>query len=137
MLRMCVYMHFRFVKNHPIRILKDGPSFLRRFCHSSTRPPAPVATRPITGFRHNRPAPASSPPPRLRLPPLLLDNSFNRRPGAHLHSGVDLEQRLSDDLCVGHLAVRTNIRPRRALPRRCTGSAPGRVGTRTPRPWTG
>jgi hypothetical protein len=25
MLRMCVYMHSRFVKNHPIRILKDGP----------------------------------------------------------------------------------------------------------------
>jgi hypothetical protein len=25
MLRMCVYMHPRFVENHPIRILKDGP----------------------------------------------------------------------------------------------------------------
>jgi hypothetical protein len=25
MLRMCVYMHSRFIKNHPIRILKDGP----------------------------------------------------------------------------------------------------------------
>jgi hypothetical protein len=25
MLCMCVYMHFRFVENHPIRILKDGP----------------------------------------------------------------------------------------------------------------
>jgi hypothetical protein len=25
MLRMCVYMHSRFVKNHPILILKDGP----------------------------------------------------------------------------------------------------------------
>jgi hypothetical protein len=25
MLRMCVYMHYRFVKNHPIRILEDGP----------------------------------------------------------------------------------------------------------------
>jgi hypothetical protein len=25
MLRMCVYMHSRFVKNHPIQILKDGP----------------------------------------------------------------------------------------------------------------
>jgi hypothetical protein len=25
MLRMCVYMHSRFVENHPIRILKDGP----------------------------------------------------------------------------------------------------------------
>jgi hypothetical protein len=22
---MCVYMHSRFVENHPIRILKDGP----------------------------------------------------------------------------------------------------------------
>jgi hypothetical protein len=25
MLRMCVYMHSRFVKNHPIQILEDGP----------------------------------------------------------------------------------------------------------------
>jgi hypothetical protein len=25
MLRMCVYMHSRFVENHPIWILKDGP----------------------------------------------------------------------------------------------------------------
>jgi hypothetical protein len=25
MLRMCVYMHFRFVENHPIWILEDGP----------------------------------------------------------------------------------------------------------------
>jgi hypothetical protein len=25
MLHMCVYMHSRFVENHPIRILKDGP----------------------------------------------------------------------------------------------------------------
>jgi hypothetical protein len=25
MLRMCVYMHSHFVKNHPIRILEDGP----------------------------------------------------------------------------------------------------------------
>jgi hypothetical protein len=25
MLRMCVYMHSRFVKNHPIRILEDRP----------------------------------------------------------------------------------------------------------------
>jgi hypothetical protein len=24
MLRMCVYMHSRFVENHPIRILEDG-----------------------------------------------------------------------------------------------------------------
>jgi hypothetical protein len=25
MLRMCVYMHSRFIENHPIRILEDGP----------------------------------------------------------------------------------------------------------------
>jgi hypothetical protein len=25
MLRMCVYMHSRFVENHMIRILEDGP----------------------------------------------------------------------------------------------------------------
>jgi hypothetical protein len=25
MLRMCVYMHSRFVENHPIRVLKDRP----------------------------------------------------------------------------------------------------------------
>jgi hypothetical protein len=25
MLRMCVYMHSRFVENHPIGILEDGP----------------------------------------------------------------------------------------------------------------
>jgi hypothetical protein len=25
MLHMCVYIHSRFIKNHPIRILKDGP----------------------------------------------------------------------------------------------------------------
>jgi hypothetical protein len=25
MLHMCVYMHYCFVKNHLIRILKDGP----------------------------------------------------------------------------------------------------------------
>jgi hypothetical protein len=25
MLRMCVYIHSRFVENHPIRILEDGP----------------------------------------------------------------------------------------------------------------
>jgi hypothetical protein len=25
MLRMCVYMYSRFIENHPIRILKDGP----------------------------------------------------------------------------------------------------------------
>jgi hypothetical protein len=25
MIRMCVYMHSRFIKNHPIRILEDGP----------------------------------------------------------------------------------------------------------------
>jgi hypothetical protein len=38
MLRMCVYMHFCFVENHPIRILEDGPfisegvlSHLRRY----------------------------------------------------------------------------------------------------------
>jgi hypothetical protein len=24
MLRMCVYMHSRFIENHPIRILEDG-----------------------------------------------------------------------------------------------------------------
>jgi hypothetical protein len=32
MLRMCVYMHSRFVENHRIRILEDWPSFLRWFC---------------------------------------------------------------------------------------------------------
>jgi hypothetical protein len=25
MLRMCVYMHSRFIGNHPIQILEDGP----------------------------------------------------------------------------------------------------------------
>jgi hypothetical protein len=25
MLRMCVYMHSRFIENHPICILEDGP----------------------------------------------------------------------------------------------------------------
>jgi hypothetical protein len=25
MLRMCVYMHSRFVENHPIQIMEDGP----------------------------------------------------------------------------------------------------------------
>jgi hypothetical protein len=25
MLRMCVYMHSRFIENHPFRILEDGP----------------------------------------------------------------------------------------------------------------
>jgi hypothetical protein len=25
MLRMCVYMHSRFIENHPIQILEDGP----------------------------------------------------------------------------------------------------------------
>jgi hypothetical protein len=25
MLRICVYMHSRFVENHPIQILEDGP----------------------------------------------------------------------------------------------------------------
>jgi hypothetical protein len=25
MLRMCVYMHSHFIKNHPIQILEDGP----------------------------------------------------------------------------------------------------------------
>jgi hypothetical protein len=25
MLHMCVYMHSRFIENHPIRILEDGP----------------------------------------------------------------------------------------------------------------
>jgi hypothetical protein len=25
MLHMCVYMHSRFIKNHPIQILEDGP----------------------------------------------------------------------------------------------------------------
>jgi hypothetical protein len=25
MIRMCVYMHSRFIENHPIRILEDGP----------------------------------------------------------------------------------------------------------------
>jgi hypothetical protein len=25
MLRMCVYMHSRFIENHPIWILEDGP----------------------------------------------------------------------------------------------------------------
>jgi hypothetical protein len=25
MLRMCVYMHYRFIEDHPIRILEDGP----------------------------------------------------------------------------------------------------------------
>jgi hypothetical protein len=34
MLRMCVYMHSRFIENHPIRILEDDPSFLRWFCHN-------------------------------------------------------------------------------------------------------
>jgi hypothetical protein len=33
MLCMCVYTYSRFVENHPIRILEDGPSFLRWFCH--------------------------------------------------------------------------------------------------------
>jgi hypothetical protein len=27
MLRICVYMHSRFVENHLIRILEDGPLF--------------------------------------------------------------------------------------------------------------
>jgi hypothetical protein len=25
MLRMCVYMHYHFIEDHPIRILEDGP----------------------------------------------------------------------------------------------------------------
>jgi hypothetical protein len=33
MLHMCVYMHSRFVENHPIWILEDGLLFLRWFCH--------------------------------------------------------------------------------------------------------
>jgi hypothetical protein len=37
MLRMCVCMHSRFVENHPIRILEDGPLILNGgggFCHN-------------------------------------------------------------------------------------------------------
>jgi hypothetical protein len=30
-----VYIHSRFVENHPIQILEDGSSFLRWFCHST------------------------------------------------------------------------------------------------------
>jgi hypothetical protein len=33
MLHMCICMHYRFVENHPIRILEDGPLFLRWFYH--------------------------------------------------------------------------------------------------------
>jgi hypothetical protein len=42
MLRMCVYMHSRFVENHPIRILEDGPLISEVVLSQvapSTRPP--------------------------------------------------------------------------------------------------
>jgi hypothetical protein len=39
MLRMCVYMHSRFVENHPIRILEDGPLiFVGVLSHSVNGP---------------------------------------------------------------------------------------------------
>jgi hypothetical protein len=33
MLRMCVYMYFRFVENYPIQILEDGPLISEGFYH--------------------------------------------------------------------------------------------------------
>jgi hypothetical protein len=34
MLRICVYMHSRFIENHSIWILKDGPLISEGVCHS-------------------------------------------------------------------------------------------------------
>jgi hypothetical protein len=51
MLRMCVYMHSRFVENHPIRILEDGPLIskvvLSHICHVSYK----SAVVPTSGKR--------------------------------------------------------------------------------------
>jgi hypothetical protein len=34
MIRMCVYLHSRFIKNHPIRIRKDGTLISEGFYHT-------------------------------------------------------------------------------------------------------
>jgi hypothetical protein len=47
MLRMCVYMHFRFVENHPIRILEDGSLISKVVLSHHT-------ARVVFGFRHCR-----------------------------------------------------------------------------------
>jgi hypothetical protein len=56
MLRMCVYMHSRFVENHPIRILKDGPLISEGVlsqCRASNRPTAcGVRAKMAHGRRH-------------------------------------------------------------------------------------
>jgi hypothetical protein len=43
MLRMCVYMHSRFVENHPIRILEDGPLIFEGVLSQSGATPASAA----------------------------------------------------------------------------------------------
>jgi hypothetical protein len=69
MFRTCVYMHSRFVENHPIRILKDGPLISevvlsqRQAAGTPTRqaaPPRPAAAR--ASLYPTAPAPPRSRP---------------------------------------------------------------------------
>jgi hypothetical protein len=46
MLRMCVYMHSRFVENHLIRILKDGPLISEVVLSQFTLPACPMFRNP-------------------------------------------------------------------------------------------
>jgi hypothetical protein len=50
MLHMCVCMYSRFIKNHPIRILEDGPLIsevvLSHDRTSINNPPVPILPRP-------------------------------------------------------------------------------------------
>jgi hypothetical protein len=50
MLRMCVYIYSRFVKNHPIRIVKNGP-LISKMVLSQTQQRKPFAHSkiPVTG----------------------------------------------------------------------------------------
>jgi hypothetical protein len=55
MLRMCVYMHSRFIENHPIRILEDGSL---------------ISEVVLSQHASHPPLPLTSPVPRRRQPPM-------------------------------------------------------------------
>jgi hypothetical protein len=62
MLRMCAYMHSRFIENHPIQILEDGPLIFEGVLSqppdlSTARPPSiwPVRPSPVLCTRSPTP----------------------------------------------------------------------------------
>jgi hypothetical protein len=68
MLRMCVCMHSRFVENHPIWILEDGPLISDVVLSQSTACPAPGALLAPSDRAACWLAPPGGPPPPPHAP---------------------------------------------------------------------